>query len=211
MYYPILLNLKGKKVVVVGGGAVAYQKLKTLEGTKATITIISPTINDEVERWLLKHDSTWICKQFEVNDIEEADLIIAATNDPKINDTIRHHAKKGQLVLQVDDAKKGDFIVPAVVRRGKLSISISTDGASPSLTRKIKKDIDEQFDVRFGEYVDFLDEARKFILNKVKDRTLKRKCLKKLLDSKFYDLTMDKKYDERNEYLQQLIKDGEIT
>lgn len=211
MYYPILLNLEGKHVVVIGGGLVAFQKLKTLEGTNASITIISPTIISEIEQWILHHSSKWLCKQFEPSDIEDVDMIIAATNNPIVNNEIRLHKKKGQLLLQVDDAKKGDFIVPAVVRRGKLSISVSTDGASPSLTRKLKKDIDEQFDERFGEYVDFLDEARTFILQEIQDTEVKRKCLKSLLDSKFYDLTMQEKFAERDIYLNQLIKEGKQT
>lgn len=209
MYYPILLNLEGKHVVVIGGGTVAFQKLKTLEGTKATITIISPLIISEIEKWIHQHNAKWLRKLYEPADIEKADMIIAATNDPKVNQTIRLHKKDRQLVLQVDNAKKGDFLVPAVVRRGKLSIAISTDGASPSLTKKIKKDIDQQFDDRFGEYVDFLHEARQFILKEIQHSERKRSCLKRLLDPIFYDLTMEEKYMEREHYLKQLIKEVE--
>ena len=66
----------------------------------------------------------------------------------------------------------------------------------------------EQFDERFGEYVDFLDEARTFILKEIQDTQVKRNCLKRLLDSTFYDLTMEEKYVERDAYLKQVIKEG---
>src|SRR5690606_5419178 len=100
MYYPMMMKLEGKKVVIIGGGRVAFQKLKGLENTKAKITVVSPTIIPEMEEWLNEHDDIWIQKEFEPSDIEQADLIFATTNDPKVNQAIGLHKKGHQLLLR---------------------------------------------------------------------------------------------------------------
>lgn len=208
MYFPIMMNLKGKKIVIVGGGPVAFQKLKAFQHTNANIHMVSPEITEEVKKWLKEHYVTWHCKNYESSDLEDANLIIAATNQRHVNDQIRKDKKPHQLFLQVDDPEASDFIMPAVIRRGKLSVAISTDGASPGLTRKLKKELEQQFDERYGEYVEFLERARKSILKEITDSEMKRTCLHRILDSVFYDLTIDGKYEERDELFQQLLLEG---
>lgn len=210
MYYPIMMNLKGKKVIVIGGGKVAYQKLKGLENTGAKITIISPILSSQVEEWLKHQDAKWIPKEFEPPDIEKADFIFATTNNADVNHYIRKSKKAHQYLLQADCPEESDFISPSVVRRGKLTIAISTNGASPALAKKLKKELEEQFDESFACYVQFLEDARKKILKEIHDADLKKKCLNRLLDSIFYDLTMNGKTDERDALLQQIIKEASM-
>ncbi|MFO7316005.1 MAG: bifunctional precorrin-2 dehydrogenase/sirohydrochlorin ferrochelatase [Bacilli bacterium] len=206
MYYPMMMKLEGKKVVIIGGGRVAFQKLKGLENTKAKITVVSPTIIPEMEEWLNEHDAIWIQKEFEPSDIEQADLIFATTNDPKVNQAIGLHKKGHQLLLRADHPKESDFITPAVVQRGKLTISISTDGASPGLSKKIKKELEQQFDENFGEYVQFLEDARRVVLKQIGDASLRKSILTRLLDPVFYELTMERKLKKRDHLLMDLIK-----
>ncbi|MFC5557873.1 bifunctional precorrin-2 dehydrogenase/sirohydrochlorin ferrochelatase [Ureibacillus thermophilus] len=205
MYYPMMMNLEGKNVVIIGGGHVAYQKLKGLEGTNAIITVVSPEILPEIKEWILRHDAKWIPKEFEPSDIEHANLIFAATNQPAVQREIKKHKKNHQLLLLADRPNESDFITPATLHRGKLSISISTNGASPSLAKKIKKELEQQFDENFGEYVQFLEEARKMILNQIDDPSFRKYCLTRLLDSDFYKLTMKGNIEKRNQLLQNLL------
>src|SRR5690606_20545948 len=203
MYYPMMMNLEGKSVVVIGGGQVAFQKLKGLEHTKAHIKIVSPKISEVIKEWLKHHHAKWDCKHYDASDLEGADLIIAATDNREVHNQIRQDKKRHQLLLQVDNPACSDFILPAVLRRGKLSIAISTGGANPGLTRKIKNNLEKQFDHNFGEYVEFLEVARKTIINEITDAEIKRKCLKRLLASEFYELSIEGKIKERDELFQQ--------
>lgn len=206
MYYPIMMNIKGKNVVVIGGGRVAYQKLIGLEGTEANLTIISPTIIPEIKEWMKHNNAKWIEKTFEPIDIEQANIIIATTNDSATNHEIRIHKKEHQLLLLADNPKDSDFITPATIKRGKLNISISTGGASPSLAKKIKKDLEQQFDEKFEDYIEFLDYARHIVLNQIADRSLRKKLLTQLLDSKFYNLTVEGDIIKRNEIFKEMLQ-----
>lgn len=208
MYYPIMLNLKGKNVVVVGGGRVAYQKLKGLENMGANIKIISPNISSKIEEWLKQHDAVWIQKEYEPSDIENADVIFATTNNSVVNNEIRQQKGNHQLLLQADQPEESDFISPAVLRRGKLSIAISTNGASPALARKLKKKLENQFEESFADYVQFLEDARKCILDEINDTSLKKKVLNRLVEPIFYQLTIEGKVDERKKLLLQMIREG---
>lgn len=208
MYYPMMLNLKGKNVVIVGGGRVAYQKLKGLENTKANIKIISPNISPNIEQWLKLHNAEWIRKEYEPSDIKNADLIFAATNNPVVNNEIRQHKENHQLFLQVDNPEVSDFISPAVLRRGKLSIAISTNGASPALAKKLKKELEDKFEVGFADYLQFLEDSRKIILEQNLNASIKNDYLNRLLDPIFYQLTIEGKVVERDQLLHRLITEG---
>src|SRR5438445_3621751 len=140
VYYPINLNLNGRKVVVVGGGRIAERKITGLIEAMAAVTVISPKITPELIRYREEGKITWKEKDFTANDIQDAFLVIAATNNPEINHAVKKAAAPHQLISLVDDPEESDFILPAVVNRGKLSITVSTSGASPILAKKIKQE-----------------------------------------------------------------------
>ena len=98
----------------------------------------------------------WKEKDFTAEDIQDAFLVIAATNQPEINHAIKKAAAPHQLISLVDNPEESDFILPAVVNQGKLSITVSTSGASPILAKKIKQEIADQYGPEYKEYVDFL-------------------------------------------------------
>ncbi|MED3660818.1 bifunctional precorrin-2 dehydrogenase/sirohydrochlorin ferrochelatase [Ureibacillus sp. FSL K6-8385] len=205
MYYPMMLNIEGKNVAFIGGGRVAYQKLKGLENTKANITIISPSIIPEIEEWMKRHRAKWIQKEFEPSDIEQAHIIFAATSHAEVNREVKLHKKEHQLLLLSDNPKESDFLTPAVVRRGKLALAISTNGASPALAKKIKRDLEQQFAENFGDYVQFLEEARKMVINKIDDAEKKKGILVRLLDPIFCELTINGNIEKRDQLFMKLF------
>lgn len=210
-YYPLMLNLTGKKVVVIGGGKIAAQKIRTLLQSDADITVISPNIHEEVQIELSHPKLRWVQKRFEPSsDIEDAFLIVAATNVPAVNLQVHEAAKPYQLIILVDRPDLSNFIVPATIRRGKLLLSVSTGGASPGLARKLKKDLAKQFDDQYEEYLEFLERARKQILHEITDVQKKRQCLRDLLHPLFLELTRQGNDTKREAHLRALIK-GEFT
>jgi precorrin-2 dehydrogenase / sirohydrochlorin ferrochelatase len=180
-----MLRLEGKKVVVIGGGRVAERKVKGLLGTGGLITVISPQSTDELKRLASSGLIEWHEKSFSKEDIKGAFLIFAATNDKVLNQSIKMAASDQQLVNIADDPDGSDFHVPSHIQRGRLSISVSTGSASPTLARKIKEQLENQFDEQYEEYLEFLFLARQQILKEVQDPSRKGKILAAIVSEEF--------------------------
>jgi precorrin-2 dehydrogenase / sirohydrochlorin ferrochelatase len=193
--YPIHLNLNGKKVSIIGGGAVAERKVKVLLNTGAMIEIISPDLTEFLQKAIKTNKQiSWKKKRFTSEDISDAFLIFAATNDRGINQLIAKSKSRYQLANIADDPVTSDFLVPAIVQRGKLTISISTSGASPILSSTISRQIEETYDQRYEDYLEFLDSCRKFVLANVEDKDKKKQLLSAIVNHTY--LNSDKREEE---------------
>ncbi|QDP39478.1 NAD(P)-binding protein [Radiobacillus deserti] len=182
---PIMLDLTNKHVVVIGGGNVAERKITSLLETESLITVVSPTITATLESYFTQGQIIWKKKNFASNDIKDAFLIITATNNPFVNQQVRDAAPKDVLINSADTAEEGNIHFPTYVKRGRLSIAISTEGASPSLAKEIKEKLELEYDENYETYLDFLYEARKIIKNSNRNNQDKRMYLKELTDKKF--------------------------
>lgn len=161
-YYPINLDVRGKKIVVIGGGTVAQQKLIALLQAEAEITVISPRFHPELVELSQAEKISLVQKEYQKGDLEEAFLVFGATNNPEVNRQIHEEAKEKKILFNaVDQPDECDFIIPAKVVRGDLLIAISTAGSAPFLSKKIR----EKLELVFGsEYEPFLDLFRKLRL-----------------------------------------------
>lgn len=204
-YFPIHINIEYKTVVIVGGGHVATQKVASLIPAKATIVVVSPTLDDSLLPLVEAGKITWREKEFEPRDLDDASLIIAATNDTSVNEAVQEAAQHWQLINRADAQAESDFITPATVRRGPLVLTVSTSGASPALARKIKADLEEQFDEIYDDYVCFLQQARLMIAAKFEKGQQRRVALQALLEPNLLEWTRRGEMDRREAYLQQLL------
>jgi precorrin-2 dehydrogenase / sirohydrochlorin ferrochelatase len=172
-----MLRLDGKKVVVVGGGRVAERKVSGLLETGAQICVISPAATATLKTLAANGEINWQARGFEVSDIKGAFIIFAATNDSKVNQFVKEAAAPHQLVAVADDPECSDFHVPAHFKRGRLSIAVSTGGASPILAKKIRDQLETQFEPGYEDYLEFLFSKRQWILQEIKEPALKNKLL----------------------------------
>jgi len=208
-YFPIHINIEYKTVVIVGGGHVATQKVASLIPAKANIVVVSPTLDDSLLPLVEAGKITWREKEFEPRDLDDASLIIAATNDTSVNEAVQEAAQHWQLINRADAQAESDFITPATVRRGPLVLTVSTSGASPALARKIKADLEEQFDEIYDDYVCFLQQARLMIAANFEKGQQRRAALQALLEPNLLEWTRRGEIDRREAYLQQLLM-GEV-
>ncbi|ULT57440.1 NAD(P)-binding protein [Neobacillus drentensis] len=183
--YPIMLQLGGKKVVIIGGGKVAERKVHGLLDTGARIIVISPEATLELQDLFVEGRIDWKKKLFSAEDLQGAALIFAATDDRDINRSVKSLAGKHQLVTIADDPDLSDFHLPAHMQRGRLSIAVSTGGASPTLAKKVREVLEQQFDERYEEYLEFLYTTRQWILKEVDNPALKRKLLSTMVSEEF--------------------------
>jgi precorrin-2 dehydrogenase / sirohydrochlorin ferrochelatase len=182
--YPLHVDLSGKEVVIAGGGPVAYRKIRDLLSEKPLITIISPEIVKEIQELVAKKKLKWISREIKDEDYKNAFLVIAATNSRTVNREIAASTNTNQLVNVADQTHLGNFIIPSVVKRGKLVLSVSTSGASPNLSIAIKKELQQRYSKDYESYLDFLFECRTIIKNKIPEKSRKR-LLNKLIDPIF--------------------------
>ena len=198
VYYPINLNLNGRKVVVVGGGRIAERKITRLIEAMAVVTVISPKLTLELMEYAEEGKLIWKEKNFTAADIQDAFLVIAATNQPEINHAVKKAAAPHQLISLVDDPEESNFILPAVMNQGKLSITISTSGASPILAKKIKQEIADQYGPEYKEYVDFLYSCRKRIIEEIDDPKIKKLLLLDLTEPTYlHSKTRHEDFEEK--------------
>lgn len=160
-YYPIFLNISGKKCVVVGGGQVALRKVTTLLEHGASVEVISPDLCSELSQLAESGEIGVLQRSYRAGDLQDAVIAIAATNDSNTNlEVVKEARRKAVLVNVVDDAESSDFIVPSYMRRGDVTIAISTGGRSPALARKIRNRLEKDFGDEYASLALLIDEVR---------------------------------------------------
>jgi siroheme synthase-like protein len=160
-YYPLLLNIKGKKCVVVGGGEVALRKVQMLLEHSAIVEAVSPAYCPELNQ-LIKDDAIRaVHRAYKTEDLNDALLVVAATDDAKVNEKVAAEArKKGILINVVDKPDISDFIVPSYFRRGDIIVAVSTSGKSPALARKIRADLERYMKAEYAQLAVIASEVR---------------------------------------------------
>jgi len=146
-YYPIAVRLKNKRVVIVGGGAVAERKALNLAGSGADVAVVSPEITGKISALVRTGKIRWIKRAVNRADLSGTDIVIAATSDRRINKDVSDWAgKAGALVNVVDNSALSGFISPAVLKKGKAIVAVYTDGKEPELSRDLKDFLKERWD-----------------------------------------------------------------
>ena len=188
--YPIaLVNLDGARCVVVGGGRIAARKVAALREAGARPVVISPMLCESLRPLAQKGEIEVIERAYRSGDLKGTRLVIAATNDPATNKAVWREAKSlGCLVNVVDDPAHCNFYVPAVVRRGELTISISTGGNSPALARRLREALEERFDAGYEPYLLLLGELRPLVQGRISQSVRRKALWTALLDSEILDL-----------------------
>lgn len=160
-YYPVMLDLAGVECLVVGGGRVAERKVEGLLNVGARVTVIAPRATERLAELARQGKVQHERRPFAAGDAAGHRLVIAATDDARLNAEVAGEGRRrGILVNVVDCAPESNFIVPATVRRGELVISVSTGGASPAQARRIRERLEGEFGPEWGPYLGLLEELR---------------------------------------------------
>ncbi|MGF1473860.1 MAG: bifunctional precorrin-2 dehydrogenase/sirohydrochlorin ferrochelatase [Rubrobacteraceae bacterium] len=155
--YPAFLDLSGRRCVVVGGGVVANRKARKLLQARAEVVVISPETKPEIESMALEVHH----RPYEPGDLEGAHLAFAATDSREVNSAVAREAKeRGILVNVADEPPEGNFTLPSTLRRGGLQVAVSTGGASPSLARAIREELENKFGPEWAGLIEGLRRSR---------------------------------------------------
>src|SRR6202166_4954586 len=174
--FSIFVKLQGRPVVVVGGGNIAAGKIPGLLQAQARVRVIAPQINSQVSAWIDAGEIEWLAKEFAPADLQDASLVIAATSIPAVNAAVFQAAEaRGIFCNAVDDIANCHFYYGSIVQRGDLQIAISTNGKSPALAQRLRKELEEQYSPEYGAWLEWLGAAREVLRTQSHDpETTKR-------------------------------------
>jgi precorrin-2 dehydrogenase len=162
--FPMFVRLEGRSVVVVGGGEIAASKIDNLLQAGAKVLIVSPALNSQLASLVKENKIEWREKEFSSGDLQNAFLVIAATSVPSVNEAVfRAAEERGLLCNAVDDIENCHFYYGAVVQRGDLQIAISTNGKSPALAQRLRKELEAQFGLEYEGWIEWLGAAREVL------------------------------------------------
>jgi precorrin-2 dehydrogenase/sirohydrochlorin ferrochelatase len=175
-YYPAFIDLRGRQCIVVGGGKIAERKVAALLRSGARVTVISPSVTGVLARYSERKRITHVKRKYRKGDLKNVFLVIAATSDGLVN---REVSLDAPCLLNVVDAPDlANFIVPAVVKRGPLTLAVSTSGASPALAKSIRKELELLYSKEFGLFVDFLGKQRKRAIREIAGEKTRERLIK---------------------------------
>ncbi len=204
-YYSAMLKLSGKRCVVIGGGKVAERKIRSLLKAEGRVLVVSPVCTEFIVQWAREGKLEWMARSFLPLDVKGACLVIAATDNPTINQLVYESTSPDQWINIVDQPEISTLIVPSVIERGNLQISISTGGDNPGFSKRLKKELEEFIGTEYEEYVNFLGKYRRQIINLKLPSVLQKALLSELLHPRYLDWTKEGNNEKRNRYVQDLI------
>lgn len=180
-YFPFFIELNNKKIVIFGGGLVAYRKVLALLEFDADIYLVAPTVCEDIEEQRGKIHI--ILDEYKDEYLEDSYCVIAATNHPEVNSRIAKDCRNKKILVNVvDELKECDFLFPSYLKRGSISVGITTSGKSPVMAGKIRKILEEKLPDYYTELVDTLGNYRDFIKREVSTEALRAELFKELAE-----------------------------
>ncbi len=161
-YYPVFLQLKNRRCIVIGGGAVAERKIAGLLEAGATVTVASPILTERLQDLVVRGAIRHVAREYQAGDLEGYEFGFVATDDGAVNRAVYEEARSRRAwVNAADDPAHCDFILPAVLRRGDLTVAVSTGGGSPALSKLVRDELENYFAREYEALAALAAEVRK--------------------------------------------------
>jgi len=194
-YFPLFADLRGRRVLVVGGGEVAGRKARLLLEAGARVDIVArELVSHDLAEWAGAGPVSWLAREFDESQLDGATLVVAATSDGALNERVASTARARHLLCNVvDDAERSSFIVPAIVDRSPLVIAISSGGVAPVLARLARERIEVLFDESFATLARLLAEWRSRIKHALPEVNARRRFYESLVRGRVVELVRSRR------------------
>ncbi|MGB1263645.1 MAG: NAD(P)-dependent oxidoreductase [Cognaticolwellia sp.] len=174
-YFPIFLEAKQINAMVIGGGEVAARKIDLLLKSTTNISIMSATLNANVERLVNVHQLTWLKHNYQPGHLSSCNLVIAATDNAEINRAVATESAELKLLTNVvDQPELCSYITPAIIDRSPMIIAMSSSGSAPILLRMLREQIEKSLPNGYGKLADFSFKFRDHVKARVKSMRERR-------------------------------------
>lgn len=203
-HYPVFLDLAGRSCLVVGGGPVAEAKVAGLRDAGARITIVSPALTARLTAWRREGTLRHLAREYRPGDASGHPLVFVAIGAPAIAEAVtrdaRHH---GAWVNAADDPIRCDFILPSILRRGRLAVAVSTGGACPGLARAIREALEARFPAADALLIELAAEVRQAL--RARGRPPRGDAWRQALDPRLRRLLAEGRRDEARAWLERRV------
>ena len=204
--YPIFLELGSRRVVVIGGGAVAVRKVQALLSAGARVVVVAERMDELMTALCQGTDAELVKSKYSKSYLAGALLAIAATNNQQLNKQIYKDCQELEVLCNVVDVPElCDFFVPAVVKRGKLQIAIGTEGQCPAYAGHTRKKLETIFTEQHGEFLDELEKLRKNIIHNITDPADRKTLLGQLADDESFEYFVENGTDQWHVFANEMI------
>lgn len=208
-YYPVNLNILNRKCLVVGGGSVGTRKVITLLDCGAIVTVISPDVTEKLMELAGNGLIKWEKRSYLASDLDGTFLVIGATDDEELNRQISPDAEKINLLCNIADRPDiCNFILPSIVNRGDLVISISTSGKSPAFAKTLRKELEKQFGVEYAEFLRLMGAIRKKLLSEKREPETHKHIFERLISSDLVEMIKNNRKEDINSLLFDILGQG---
>ena len=208
-YYPVHLDINNRNVLVVGGGGVGTRKVGTLLDCGARVTVVSREVSDRLQAMAADGDINLEQRPYRSQDLNGMFLVIGATNDMKLNRQISNDAERLNTLCNIADRPEVcNFILPSIVRRNDLVITISTSGKSPAMAKKLRKALEKQYGEEYGTLLGLLGAIRKKLLSQAHEPEAHKPLFEQLINSNILEMIRENKTEDINALLFEVLGDG---
>ena len=208
-YYPIHLDIKNRDCLIVGGGAVGTRKVNTLIECGARVTVVSPDPTLELIKLASEGSVTLKKRAYRNDDLTGMFLVIGATDDERLNRQISKDAEQAQILCNIADRPEVcNFILPSIVRRGDLVITISTSGKSPALAKHLRQKLESQLGPEYADFLLLMGAIRRRLLSQAHEPEAHKTLFNQLIDSDLIQLMQAGKTEEINSLLYKILGKG---
>lgn len=205
-YYPVYIQLRNQPCVVIGGGKIAEGKVEGLLAVEAQVTIISPELTPRLQALSNQKQITYIPRAYQPGDLAGAFLVICATDQADINHQVWQEASANrQLVNVVDDTPRCNFIAPSILRKGDLTIAISTSGKAPALAVRLKERLQREIGPEYERFLELAGELREPLAKHIPDFETRKALWYELVDSDILDVLARGDEDSAKEIISQVV------
>ncbi|QCI18388.1 uroporphyrinogen-III C-methyltransferase [Buchnera aphidicola (Aphis nasturtii)] len=206
-YLPVFLDLKYKNILVVGAGEVAFNKIKLLLRAHAVVNIIAKDMCSEIRSLLVQKKVFWLSKEFQISYLKNIFLVIAATSNTELNQTIFKKCNKLKMLVNVvDDQSKCSFIFPSIIDRSPIIIAMSSGGTAPVLLRLLRKKIESILPIRLGNVAKIAGCWRSIVKKQFSNLLERKRFWEKLFNSIFVQYIINGKEKKAVSFLESIIK-----
>ncbi|MEX0618192.1 MAG: NAD(P)-dependent oxidoreductase, partial [Pseudohongiellaceae bacterium] len=205
-FLPLFLNIRGRRCLVVGGGEIARRKAELLCRAGATVCVVAPRVDEPLRKLVMSVNGECREREFRDSDLEGAVIVVAATNERKINRLVSEAAgRAGMPVNVVDQPELCSFIFPAVIDRSPVVLAVSSSGRSPVLVRQIKEQLETMIPGAIGSLADLLGSYRDEVKQRIGGFSSRVRFWERLLDSEVSELVYSGKEDEARQLVEQRL------
>lgn len=205
-YYPIYVQLKGQPCVVVGGGKLAEGKVDGLLAGDAKVKIIASVLTPHLHELVQQNQIEYIAREYQEGDLSGAFMVICATDKAETNQQVWDEATANhQLVNVVDDIPHCNFIAPAILRKGALTIAISTAGHAPALAVRLKERLNHEIGPEYERFLELAGKLREPLARNIPDFETRKALWYQLVDSNILDVLADGDEEAAKEIISQVV------